>query len=82
MNIDEANYLLGKAIAGFQDDEIEDLANVFEDMDPDAEWIDEASGGKVLMQCLDCGARFKKKLGPKTTEVKCPKCGSYDTDLA
>lgn len=37
---------------------------------------------KIQMQCMECGARFKKKIGPKTFEVKCPKCGSYDTEPA
>ena len=32
------------------------------------------------MQCNECGKKFKKKLGPRTFEVKCPKCGSYDTE--
>jgi hypothetical protein len=84
MDINKANYVLGKAIAGFQDDEIEDLSDVFADIeDPDLEGLDEAKrGGGTPMQCLECGAKFKKKIGPKTTEVKCPKCGSYDTDLA
>ena len=34
------------------------------------------------MECIECGKKFKKKLGPKTFEVKCPKCGSYDTEPA
>ena len=32
------------------------------------------------MECIECGKKFKKKLGKKTLEVKCPKCGSYDTE--
>jgi len=32
------------------------------------------------MICNECGKKFKKKIGPKTFEVKCPKCGSYDTE--
>jgi len=35
---------------------------------------------KTQMQCIECGKRFKKKIGSKTFEVKCPKCGSYDTE--
>jgi predicted Zn-ribbon and HTH transcriptional regulator len=31
------------------------------------------------MECMECGHKFKKKLGPKTTEVRCPKCKGYDT---
>jgi predicted Zn finger-like uncharacterized protein len=81
MNIDRANFILGKAIAGFQDDEIDDLAMAFEEIDdPDLEGISEAKG--TPMQCMECGAKFRKKIGPKTTEVKCPKCGSYDTEIA
>lgn len=33
------------------------------------------------MQCNECGKKFKKKLGKNTFEVKCPKCGSYDTEI-
>jgi len=32
------------------------------------------------MECLECGHKFFKKLGAHTFEVKCPKCGSYDTE--
>jgi DNA-directed RNA polymerase subunit RPC12/RpoP len=34
------------------------------------------------LQCMECGKRFKKKIGKNTFEVKCPKCGSYDTEPA
>ena len=33
------------------------------------------------MQCMECGRKFSKKIGPHTFEVKCPKCGSYDTEV-
>lgn len=33
------------------------------------------------MICRECGNKFRKKIGKKTFEVKCPKCGSYDTDI-
>jgi len=32
------------------------------------------------MVCIECRRKFKKIIGPKTFEVKCPKCGSYDTE--
>lgn len=32
------------------------------------------------MECMECGKKFKKKLGKNTVEVKCPKCGGYDTE--
>ena len=83
MNIQKANRILGKAIAGFQEDEIEDLAREFEDIeDPDLEAYEEAKGKGTPMKCMDCGAKFKKKIGPKICEVKCPKCGSFDTEIA
>ena len=44
--------------------------------------IEEAKSASTQMECMECGRRFKKKIGPKTFEVKCPKCGSYDTEPA
>jgi len=35
---------------------------------------------KETLQCMECGKLFKRVI-PKSLEVKCPKCGSYDTDL-
>lgn len=32
------------------------------------------------MKCMECGHKFKKKLGKNTFEVKCPKCKGYDTE--
>jgi len=29
---------------------------------------------------MECGKKFKKKIGPRTVEIKCPKCDSYDTE--
>jgi len=40
------------------------------------------AGESTPMLCNECGAKFKKKLTAKTFEVKCPKCGSYDTEPA
>lgn len=36
---------------------------------------------KAFMMCLECGNRFVKSLGRMVVEVRCPKCGGYDTDL-
>ncbi len=36
---------------------------------------------KTEIECLECGHTFYKKIGLNTYEIKCPKCGSYDTDL-
>lgn len=60
-------------------------------LDPNAgfkeEYIKKASGMKeageaTKLKCMECGKDFKKKLGKNTYEVKCPKCGSYDTEPA
>lgn len=32
------------------------------------------------LQCMECGHKFKKKIGRGTVEVKCPKCKGYDTE--
>lgn len=37
--------------------------------------------GKTLLVCLECGHRFRRKLGPRTFEVRCPKCGSVDVEV-
>ena len=39
------------------------------------------SGGKSSFECMECGAKFSKKI-PKSGEVKCPKCGSFDVEVA
>jgi len=42
-------------------------------------------GGRVPptpMVCQECGHKFKKRIGAGTVEVKCPKCGGYDTEVA
>jgi phage FluMu protein Com len=45
--------------------------------------MDEAKGGdSTQMQCMECGHKFKKRLGKNTFEVKCPKCKGYDTEPA
>ena len=38
------------------------------------------SSEKTKMECLECGKIFYKKIHPHTFEVRCPKCGGYDTD--
>jgi phage FluMu protein Com len=30
---------------------------------------------------LECGKVFWKKIAAHTVEVKCPKCGGFDTDV-
>jgi predicted Zn-ribbon and HTH transcriptional regulator len=37
---------------------------------------------KSPMICIECGHKFKRVIGPKTIEVKCPKCKGYDTEPA
>jgi len=36
---------------------------------------------KTSFECMECGKKFKKKMGKKTFEVKCPKCGSTDVEV-
>lgn len=40
------------------------------------------AGSKTGFECMECGKKFKKPLGKSTSDVKCPKCGGYDVDLA
>ena len=35
----------------------------------------------ALIECMECGKKFKKNLSPNTFEVKCPKCGGYDVEV-
>jgi len=41
--------------------------------------IGEAKTPSTEMECQECGKLFKKKIGPRTMEVQCPKCKGYDT---
>lgn len=44
-------------------------------------WLKEAkSSDKSSFECMECGAKFKKKIGK--AEIRCPKCKSVDVDLA
>lgn len=40
----------------------------------------ETNKEKSDMICRDCGKKFKKRIS-NYSEIKCPKCGSYDTDI-
>ena len=42
----------------------------------------EAKSMSTPMVCIECGKKFKKVIGPKTIEVRCPKCKGYDTEPA
>jgi len=44
--------------------------------------MNEGKSSSTPMECMECGHKFKKKIGKKTVEVKCPKCKGYDTDVA
>ncbi len=37
---------------------------------------------KSPMMCVECDHRFSKKITMNTVEVRCPKCGGYDTEVA
>jgi NAD-dependent SIR2 family protein deacetylase len=49
-------------------------------MDLVEKYLIEAKGSSMSMRCNECGHKFKKKIGPHTYEIKCPKCKSYDTE--
>jgi predicted Zn-ribbon and HTH transcriptional regulator len=51
-------------------------------MDLVEKYLGERTTQSTPMKCMECGHKFKKKLGRNTTEVKCPKCKGYDTDVA
>jgi len=40
-----------------------------------------AESAKTAMECLECGHKFSKRITGGTFEVRCPKCGGYDTDI-
>jgi len=35
---------------------------------------------RVPITCLECGHRFSRAIGPRTFEIRCPKCHGYDTE--
>lgn len=37
---------------------------------------------KSDIHCLECGHTFQRAIGRSTFEIKCPKCGGYDTEVA
>lgn len=37
---------------------------------------------KTAMECLECGAKFLKRITAGMVECKCPKCGGYDTEVS
>lgn len=39
------------------------------------------SADKVEIQCMECDHRFTRKVSPRLYEIKCPKCGGYDTEI-
>jgi len=55
----------------------ERVSDFFEEID--REWgHDKDAADKMSVECLECGKTFKTS----SPEPKCPKCGSYDIDLA
>jgi len=34
------------------------------------------------MKCNECGKIFRKSIGARTYEVRCPKCHGVDTEVA
>ena len=37
---------------------------------------------KTKLECIECGNKFSKTISPTAVEVKCPKCGGYDTEVS
>lgn len=35
---------------------------------------------KTIIECNECGKRFKRTIGPRTYEIRCPGCHGYDTE--
>jgi PHP family Zn ribbon phosphoesterase len=82
-DIFRVNGTLERAIGSLQSDEIEEIAATFEGLDEDLSEASKPRKGKgMLIHCNECGHQFRKKIGPKTYEIKCPKCGGYDTEPA
>ena len=69
-----------------EDMEEEEIDKIQEDLlrrqDYFGKWLDDLNEEKTSMRCNECEKKFKKKIGPRTYEAKCPKCGSYDTEPA
>jgi hypothetical protein len=85
MDFLKANHLLGKAIAGFQDEEITDFVLEFDKIDdPEFEAYQEATrtkSNRIRVNCLECGHKFSRNIGSGPAEIDCPECGSYETDI-
>jgi Zn finger protein HypA/HybF involved in hydrogenase expression len=43
-------------------------------------YLTPANKTKTKLLCLECEKPFLKYIGPKTIEVECPHCGSFDTE--
>lgn len=39
------------------------------------------NSARVQCQCNECGHGWSRTISARTTEVRCPKCGGYDTEL-
>jgi len=66
----------GDAIRAVEDDELEQKEDKVVEPKNESK-LEEAMKD---WQCLECGYRFDKDV-PRSGEMKCPKCGSYDIDV-
>jgi len=82
VDVFKINGALGRVIQGLQSDEIEEIAEMFEGLDGDLGEAKKPKGKGTLIHCNECDKQFRRKIGPRTVEIKCPKCGSYDTEPA
>jgi len=57
------------------------------DRDGKYDWIDckpydKTKQERIRLICNECGHTFTRSIGRNTYEVRCPKCGGYDTEPA
>jgi len=45
-------------------------------------YIEGGNNMKTKLKCQECGNKFSKTIKAGTYEIKCPKCKSYDVDVA
>ena len=86
MDFARANYVLGRAIAGFQDYDTQDLVSTMErggGYGSDADLLSDLTSkdNKVPVECAECGSKSRRKFGPGVRDARCSKCGSYDIEV-
>ncbi len=44
-------------------------------------WQNPKRGEPTTLKCNFCGKVFKRVIGPRTYEIRCPKCREYDVEV-